>query len=241
MCGRFTLHHTTKEVAERFNVQQVLFEPEPRYNVAPSQNVAVITQGAYAELDNSRLLEGYKWGLIPSWAKDPAIGYRMINARAETLVEKPSFRSALRRRRCLVPADGFYEWPKEEKAAKSEPRQPLHIRTNNGELFAFAGLWDEWQSPDGSPIRTCTIITTEPNELLSTVHHRMAVMLPREFEEAWLDNTLDDVPELLNILKPYPADTMEMYPVSPSVNAPAFDAPDCIAPFGHTQDQLSLL
>lgn len=221
MCGRFTLHHSTPQIAERFGVQDVLFQVEERYNIAPTQPVAAILQR------ESRSLEGLKWGLVPSWAKDPGIGARMINARMETLSEKPSFKNALTRRRCLIPADGFYEWN------AAENKRPYHIKMRDGSLFAFAGLWDEWHSkenPDSEPLRTCTIITTTPNELMATLHHRMAVMLRPEDEDLWLDPTVKDVPSLLDCLTPYPDGALEAYAISRRVNTPAFDAPECIAP-----------
>jgi putative SOS response-associated peptidase YedK len=220
MCGRFTLHHAGEEIAERFGVQQVLFPLEPRYNIAPSQPVAVVL-----EQDEGRCLDAYKWGLVPFWAKDPKIGNRMINARAETLAEKPSFRAALTRRRCLIPADGFYEWKKEGDA-----RRPFHIRLRDGKPFAFAGLYEEWQAPDGAPLRTCAIITVEPNPLMAQVHNRMPAILDADAREAWLDPALKDAPRLQKLLTPYPEQEMEAYPVSRRVNAPTFDGPECIRP-----------
>jgi putative SOS response-associated peptidase YedK len=237
MCGRFTLHRSTKEVAARFGVQKVLFEAEARYNIAPTQQVATITQQ-----NGERVLDGFRWGLVPFWADDPGIGNRMFNARSETLREKPAFKRILQRKRCLIPADGFYEWREDENSGAKKSRAsktPLHIKRKDGELFAFAGLWDEWQpkaqagstpDADAEPLRTCTIITSAPNEFLSRVHHRMAVILPTEFEEAWLDPTLDDADELLQILAPRESEELEMYPVSASVNKPAFDDASCIAP-----------
>jgi putative SOS response-associated peptidase YedK len=237
MCGRFTLHHTTKEVAARFGVQKVLFDVEARYNIAPTQQVAAITQQ-----NGERVLDGFRWGLVPVWADDPAIGNRMINARAETLREKPAFKRILQRKRCLIPADGFYEWRENETGGAKKTRAtktPLHIKRKDGELFAFAGLWDEWQpkpqagsTPDtnAEPLRTCTIITSAPNAFLATVHHRMAVVLPPELEADWLDPTLDDADELLQMLAPRASEDLEMYPVSTRVNKPAFDDASCIAP-----------
>ena len=224
MCGRFTLHHTTEEIAERFAAKfgEELTE-EPRYNVAPTQDVLTVTQ------NGTRHLAGYHWGLIPSWAKDTAIGNKMINARAETLAEKPSFRTALSRRRCLIPADGFYEWqdaPDGRKAA----RTPMHIRRRDGGLFAFAGLWDEWHAPDGSPLRSCTIITTTPNAVTAPIHDRMPAILLPDDENLWLDYSLADVPALLSLLRPYPAEDMEAYAVSRQVNIPMMDNPNCIQP-----------
>ncbi|MDW8105641.1 MAG: SOS response-associated peptidase [Armatimonadota bacterium] len=219
MCGRFALTRPAEEVAVRFGAQQVLFQFGPRYNIAPSQPVAVITH------EGERILQAMRWGLVPFWAKDPSIGNRLINARAETLLEKPSFKYAFTRRRCLVPADGFFEWRKEDGR-----RSPVYIRRRDGGLFAFAGLWEEWQSPDGSPLRTCTIITTEPNALIAPIHHRMAVILRPEDEALWLDHSVREVKRLMALLQPYPAEELEAYPVSPRVNNPAHDDPSCIQP-----------
>jgi putative SOS response-associated peptidase YedK len=218
MCGRFTLHHTADEIASQFGVQQTLFPLQPRYNIAPSQPVAVVLEAAGA-----RCLDAYRWGLVPFWAKDPRIGSRMINARAETLAEKPSFRAALVRRRCLIPADGFYEWKKEGKA-----RRPYHIRLRDGAPFAFAGLYEEWQAPDGAPLRTCAIITVEPNGLMAAIHNRMPAILGADARAAWMDPALKNPQDLLQLLTPYPDGEMEAYPVSTRVNVPTFDDPACI-------------
>lgn len=219
MCGRFTLTQSTSVVAERFGAQWVLFEFPPRYNVAPSQPVAVIVQ------NGGRKLDAYRWGLIPFWARDPEIGNRLINARVETLSEKPAFKHSLVRRRCLIPADGFYEWRKD-----GNRRTPIYIRRRGGELFAFAGLWDEWQSPDGSPVRTCTIITTEPNALIAPIHNRMPAILRPEQEAIWLDPAIKDPARILSLLAPYPAEELEAYPVSTHVNNPSHDDALCIQP-----------
>lgn len=221
MCGRFALTRSAEEVAARFGAQQVLFQFGPRYNIAPSQPIAVITQ------EGERILQAMRWGLVPFWAKDPSIGNRLINARAETLLEKPSFKYAFTRRRCLVPAAGFYEWRKENGR-----RTPVYIRRRDGGLFAFAGLWEEWQSPDGSPLRTCTITTTEPNALIAPIHHRMAAILRPEDEALWLDHSLRDTKRLMAMLQPCPAEELEAYAVSPRVNNPANDDPACIQPLG---------
>ncbi len=221
MCGRFTLHHTLEEIEERF-AAEAAGEAAPRYNIAPTQDILVVTQ------NGARHLEPYHWGLIPSWAKDPGIGNKMINARAETLAEKPSFRTALSRRRCLIPADGFYEWQAAPEGLKT--KTPMHIRLQDGELFAFAGLWDEWHTPDGSPLRSCTIITTSPNKVTAPVHDRMPVILRPEDEALWLDTTITQPTDLLPLLIPYPAEFMEAYAVSRQVNAPTVDNPECLAP-----------
>ena len=225
MCGRFTLHHSAEQIEERFGAAVVVEIALPRYNVAPTQDVLVVTQ------NGARHLSAYHWGLIPSWAKDAGIGNKMINARAETLAEKPSFRTALSRRRCLIPADGFYEWQDAPAGVKS-PKTPMHIRLKDGGLFAFAGLWDEWHAPDGSPLRSCTIITTAPNAVTAPIHDRMPVILRPEDEAIWLDHSRTSGPDLLPLLVPYPADRMEAYAVSRQVNVPTVDDPELIAPLG---------
>lgn len=212
MCGRFSRHHKPDEIAERFDVELIDFDFDPRYNIAPSQISPVIA------FQSERKMMAAKWGLVPFWAKDPAIGNKLINARAETLAEKPSFKNALANRRCLIPADGFYEWQKKNKG----PSQPYYVRLNGGGLFAFAGLWELWKNPEGGMLQTFTIITTEPNELIKTFHHRMAVILKPEDEGAWIDpeNSVNDV---LTLLKPYPAEGMEAYMVSRAINSPSTD------------------
>ena len=216
MCGRYSQHHTTEALVDRFAVHMVHEPVAERYNVAPSQPVPVITA------NGARCLDAYRWGLIPSWAKEPGGG--IINARAETLAEKPSFKAALARRRCLIPADGFFEWKKEESG-----RQPFHIRLKAGDLFAIAGLWEVWESPEGAPLHTCAIITVAPNEVLAPLHNRMPAILRPEEEAAWLDPAVKSA-EALQLLRPYPADRMEASPVSRRVNAPTLDDPACILP-----------
>lgn len=224
MCGRFTLHHDASQVAMRFDAERVLFSPEARYNVAPQQSVSAVRIDMS---DGARLLEGLRWGLVPFWAKEPGIGNKMINARAETLAEKPSFKAALMRRRCLIPSDGFYEW---DKAGGT--RQPVHFRLKDGGLFAFAGLWEEWRDPaapeDAPPLRTCTIITTEPNETVGRYHDRMPVILSQEDESFWLDPAVRRPDDLLPLLAPLPDDRMESYAVSRRVNSPATDDPSLV-------------
>lgn len=223
MCGRFTLTIDPDHLQEAFPWAVVPNDLSPRFNIAPSQPVAVIPNTG----DN--VVSMYKWGLIPSWSKDPTVGDRMINARAETLSEKPSFRNAYRRRRCLILADGFYEW-KQISGMKS--KQPVYIRLINNHPFAFAGLWELWKSLDGSEIRSCTIITTQPNSLLEQIHNRMPVILPPEVYDQWL--TPEDRPaiQLNDLLTPYPADEMTAYPVSKLVNSPQYESPDLINPVG---------
>jgi putative SOS response-associated peptidase YedK len=223
MCGRFTLTVDPLSLQQAFPWAVIPDDLFPRYNIAPSQPVAVIPNTG----DNT--VSMYKWGLIPSWAKDPSIGDRMINARAESLAEKPSFRNAFRRRRCLILADGFYEW-KQNPDMKS--KQPVYIRLKDNQPFAFAGLWELWNSPDGSEIRSCTIITTQPNSLLETIHSRMPVILPTDAYQRWL--AVDDTqPAHLNdLLVPYQASDMIAYPVSRMVNSPEMESPELIKPVG---------
>ena len=221
MCGRFTLTVDPDQLREAFPWLNTPEGLSPRYNIAPSQPVAVVPN------DGRNQLDFYVWGLIPSWAKDPAIGNRMINARAETLIEKPSFRNAFRRRRCLIPADGFYEW-KQEPGRKT--KIPTYIRLKSGKPFAFAGLWERWDSPDGSTVFSCTIITTQPNELMQEIHNRMPVILPEAAYPLWLSPGEADAGALQAVLQPYPAGEMTAYPVSTLVNSPANDAAACIAP-----------
>lgn len=219
MCGRFTQRHKPEEVIERFEVGEDDLISQPRYNIAPSQTLATVRQG------DGRQLFACRWGLIPFWAKDPAIGNRMINARAETLAEKPSFRRAFAARRCLIPADGFYEWRKQGKGSS----RPFYIRLRDDGLFGFAGLWEEWKSPDGEVVTTCAIITVEPNELMAGIHNRMPAILKPEHEAAWLDRS-NDIPAVSNLLQPYPSELMEAYEISRAVNNPRFDDPACIEP-----------
>jgi putative SOS response-associated peptidase YedK len=219
MCGRFTLTVDPEQLRETFSWLTVPDQIQPRYNVAPSQPVAVIPNNHKEQLDF------FVWGLIPSWAKDPKIGNRLINARAETLAEKPSFRAAYRRRRCLIPADGFYEW-KQEPGRKS--KTPMYIRLKSGKPFALAGLWESWHAPDGSNILSCTIVTTQPNELLADIHNRMPVILPEDAYSLWLDPGEADPEKLQPLLGPYTASEMIAYPVSTLVNDPSNDQADCI-------------
>ena len=177
--------------------------------------------------DGKNQLDFFVWGLIPSWAKDPKIGNRMINARAETLTEKPAYRAAFRRRRCLVLADGFYEWRLEGDGKR---KTPMYIRLADGNPFAFAGLWEIWQSPDGSTIPSCTIITTEPNAMMASIHNRMPVILPEAAYSQWLAPGEQDPTDLLGLLRPYPEEEMSAYPISRLVNDPRNESPDCILP-----------
>jgi putative SOS response-associated peptidase YedK len=219
MCGRFTLTTPMPVLAELFLFPEAAPQP-PRYNVAPTQAVAAVR----AADPNHRELAWCRWGLIPSWADDPGIGNRLINARAETAAEKPTFRSAFRHRRCLIPTDGFYEWQK-----TGGRKQPFYIKMRDGQPFAFAGLWERWEG-GGEPVETCTILTTEANEVVRPVHDRMPVILAPEVYGRWLDPEVKK-PELLQpLLHPFAADAMTAYPVSPVVNNPRNDSAKCIEP-----------
>jgi len=217
MCGRFTLTVDIDTVARAFGVAPSV-QSTPRYNVAPTQNVVAILH------DETKHLDFLRWGLIPSWAKEESIGAKMINARAETLAEKPSFKRLLQGRRCLIVADGFYEW-RQEAGGKT----PMYFTLPDHEPFAFAGLWDMWRQPDGQPLRTCTIITTEPNAVVAPVHNRMPVILTTDAQEEWLDPSQHDSHVLQQLLKAYTASEMLARPVSRKINSPQYDSADLIA------------
>jgi putative SOS response-associated peptidase YedK len=223
MCGRFTLAADATLIQEAFPWLNIPGNLQPRYNVAPSQPVALVPN------DGKNQLDYFVWGLIPSWAKDPDIGNRMINARAETLAEKPSFKSSLKRKRCLILADGFYEW---KQIPGQKAKLPMYIRLESGKPFAFAGLWDEWHAPDGSQVLSCTIITTEPNSMMQAIHNRMPVILPPEAYTAWLAKGEQKPETLIGLLQPYPAEMMTAYPVSMQVNSPNNDSPELIRDAG---------
>jgi putative SOS response-associated peptidase YedK len=219
MCGRFTLTLNPAQLMARFALDSADFVAQPRFNIAPTQTIAVV-------LDESpHTLSSARWGLVPSWAKDIAIGSRMINARAETLDEKPSFRTLLRRRRCLVLADGFYEWRRNSDGSKT----PLRILMQDGAAFAMAGLWDVWNTPQGERLRICTIITTEPNSLAAQIHDRMPAILTHTAEGEWLNKFNDDPAYLKSLLAPYSAADMYAYPVSPRVNSVRNEGVELIA------------
>jgi putative SOS response-associated peptidase YedK len=218
MCGRYTLKTPINGLAERFEIEEYPSSLNPSYNIAPTQEVAAVV-----EEDEKRKLEMFHWGLIPSWAKDPAIGNKMINARAETVSEKPSYRSAFKKRRCLILADGFYEWQKTDNG-----KQPYYIKMQDDSPFAFAGLWEIWQ--DGEEIRSSTIITTDANDLMGEIHHRMPVILHPENYGVWLDPGFDEKEALIDLLKPYPSNKMEAYAVSRRVNKPSNNEPSVVEP-----------
>jgi putative SOS response-associated peptidase YedK len=217
MCARYTLEKVD-DLHARFRAMGDL-ALNARFNVAPTQYMPVVVE------DDSRRLDLYRWGLVPMWAKDPAIGNKMINARSETLAEKPSFRSALKHRRCLVPATGFYEWTGPKSA-----RRPVRIHLKDDSLFAFAGLWERWRDPPGQEMRTFTIITCAPNETVAPIHDRMPVVLRPEDEDAWLDPDLTDAMELLPLLSPYPSEVIRVEPASRRVNSPANEGPELLRP-----------
>lgn len=232
MCGRFTLHASPEQIAAQFDVA----EPEQladRYNIAPTQPVGIVRLDRAGTEREWALVH---WGLIPSWSKDPSIGAKMINARGETVAEKPSFRAALRRRRCLVPADGFYEWKR-----TGSSKQPYYIRLSSHESFAFAGLWEIWTGPDGSELQSCTVITTGPNELMEKLHDRMPVMLAPDDYADWLGNGKDadakEVERLQHLIRPFDADLMEAFPVSTAVNSPMHEGASLIKPMATVSNE----
>jgi putative SOS response-associated peptidase YedK len=221
MCGRFVLTLDPAELQAAFPEFTFPAQGTPRYNIAPSQPILALPN------DGTKRADFFVWGLIPSWSKDPAIGGRLINARAETLAEKPAFRGVYKYHRALIFTNGFYEW-QAQPGMKS--KTPHFIRLKSGAAFAFAGLWDEWHSPDGSQVRSATIITTEPNELMAPIHNRMPVILPQNTWSQWLDPAPQSPERLQTLLLPYPAAEMEAYPVSTLVNSPANDREECILP-----------
>jgi len=218
MCGRFVLEHTPEQIRETYRLSS---SPglSQRFNIAPSQPVAVVRQ----HNDGDRELVFLQWGLIPSWAKDAAIGYKMINARSETAHEKPSFRQAFLARRCVIPASGFYEW---EKSGKQKIPHYIHLR--DGKLMSLAGLWEKWKSPDGKTLETCAILTTTANSLVKQLHERMPVILHSDELDPWLSHDIDQIDHLQRLFHPYPASQLEEYPVTTAVNSPAYDDPACI-------------
>ena len=226
MCGRITLTTDKDDIQGRWGFidpSGVLDLIKPRYNIAPSQNSPIVTVK-----DDQRVLNMMRWGLVPFWAKEASIGYKMINAKGETIGEKPSFRKPFKVKRCLVLADGFYEWKKPDKKTKI----PFRFVLKNRDPFAFAGLWDTWKDPNGEELLTFTIITTSANELMSPIHDRMPVILHEKDESKWLDPEFKDTDKLKSLLQPYPSDMMEAYEVSSIVNSPKNDRQDCINPVG---------
>lgn len=223
MCGRYTISVEEEALLTRFKVWEYQGQHSPRYNVAPTQNNPVVL----VNRENKRIMTPMRWGLIPSWAKEEAIGNKMINARKETVTQKPSFKTAFMKRRCLVPADGYYEW---QKPGTPGRRTPFRIVLKSREVFAFAGLWDIWKNKEGEIIPSYTIITTEADDLISKIHPRMPIMLKPENEDRWIDPTPKDSATLLKLLDPYAADLTEMYEVAPIVGKANIDFEDLIKP-----------
>ena len=219
MCGRFVRSSSVASIADEFNVGQASVEMAPSYNISPTQDIIILNQ------IGARQLVKCRWGFIPSGAGDPSIGSRMINARAETVASKPAFKSAFKNQRCLVIADGFYEWVK-----AGNKKVPVYIRSKSGKPFGFAGLYNLWTSPEGERICTCTIITTASNELLAKVHDRMPAIIPKQKQDLWLNPGEIDPDILPELLKPFPSEELEMHQVSSKVNYPKYDSPDAIKP-----------
>jgi putative SOS response-associated peptidase YedK len=228
MCGAYSLHHNKIDIAARFEVQASGGLFGPRYKISPAEPIEIVrvTDRGSRELDQAR------WGLVPPWATDSGIGRRLINARGETVTEKPAYRAAFDTRRCLIPSDGFYEWDR-------ATRQPMYFRRTDSELFAFAGLWEQWTGPDGAALQSCTVITTQANSTVGRIHDRMPVILMPEFEPLWLGGLASDIgnrsdepstADLMQMLQPFPDDLMDGYWVSRSVNGRGAHGPESIAP-----------
>jgi putative SOS response-associated peptidase YedK len=222
MCGRYRMTRADK-LAQQFEIleEEIDVELTPRYNVAPGQMIAAVRQHREKPV---RKLSSFKWGLVPSWAKDPNIGYKMLNARSETIADKPAYREAFKSRRCLIPADGFYEWKTEGKA-----KQPFHFGMKDDGIFALAGIWERWKDPKGSMLETCSILTTSPNALMEGIHDRMPVIVRPDDYDLWLDPGYKNTEGLAELLKPYDASVMKRYAVSTRVNSVKFDDPECAA------------
>ena len=221
MCGRFTLTSNMDDLQGRFGFEARDLVFRPSYNIAPTQSVLAVTS------DGQRRAELMRWGLIPFWAKDIKIGYRMINAVGETAATKPAFRAAFKKRRCLILADGFFEWRKDGKE-----KIPTYIFLKSREPFAFAGLWETWKSPEGETVKSCTIVTTKPNEFMEPIHNRMPVIPSGETEALWLDPMTEEPDVLQPLIQPAPAELMESRVVSSLVNSPKNNSPECVVPIG---------
>ncbi len=219
MCGRFVRHTDPKELARLFGAETVSCDLPPRYNQAPRQPTAVLVE------DGVKKIETMQWGLIPHWATDARIANKLINARSETLTEKPSFRNAFARRRCLIPADGFYEWHTDESG-----KHPVYITLASGHPFCLGGIYERWTNPSGETIRTCCIITTTANDDMAWVHHRMPLIVPEEHHERWLDSSVTNHEDLKDLLVPFSGEALSFVKVSSRVNKAGYDSPDCILP-----------
>jgi putative SOS response-associated peptidase YedK len=207
MCGRFVLVTDVTKITEEFAIEKMASDFQPNWNISPGQYIPAVVQR-----DGQNILESFLWGLIPSWSKDPLIGNKMFNARSETVDKKPSFRDAFKKRRCLIPADGFYEWQKLEKMKK-----PFRFSLKSEKPFGLAGLYETWISPEKKQINTCTIITTDSNELIQSIHNRMPVIVKKELEDFWIDPDNNNKEGLLAILKPYSSEEMTISPVDPNL------------------------
>jgi putative SOS response-associated peptidase YedK len=221
MCGRYTITASLDLILAHYHISQITFTYAPRYNVAPGQMIPAIISGNNEE----KRLGQLKWGFIPSWAKDEKIAYKMINAKSETVLEKPAFRQSLFKKRCIIPADGFYEWK-----SVGNGKQPMRFVLNSRGLFSMAGLYDTWVSADGVKVHTCTILTTQANDLVRGIHDRMPCILTSEQAAVWLNRNEQDPLRLLSLLQPFPSETMTVYPVSNRVGNVKHDDPDCILP-----------
>jgi len=221
MCGRFALWSGREEIEAAFAVR-LSAEPQTGYNIAPSREVTAVR----ASREGNREAAFLRWGLVPSWAKAPDSGYRMINARADTVFQKPAYRTAIRRRRCLIPANAFFEWKRTEKG-----KQPYLIQVGEGEVFGLAGLWEVWQNREtGETIESCAILTTRPNEAMQELHDRMPVIVSPESHSLWLDPRVGEPDRIAPLLEPYPAEEMRMHPIGREVNNPANDHPSVVRP-----------
>lgn len=228
MCGRFVRKSTITVIEDEFDIYEVQWAFEPSYNIAPSQDIAcVIGNGG------NRLVK-FRWGLVPFWAEDPSIGYKMINARAETLAQKKSFARVFKTQRCLVVADGFYEW---RKLTDGKRKIPMYVHLRADRPFGFAGLYENWKSKDGKLLQTCTIITTQPNELMMSIHNRMPAIITPNERNVWLNKEIQDPEVLMPLLRPYDSTSMEAYMVSTRVNSPSYNEPDCIEPVRNGQQE----
>lgn len=218
MCGRFSLFARPEELIKRFGLDAFTFDFQPSYNIAPGQLIPAILAS-----QGERRMGQLRWGLIPSWAKEESVGYKMINAKSETIQQKTSFRTLFVRKRCLIPADGFFEWK-----ITDQGKQPMRIVMKNHEPFGLAGLFDTWSHPDGQKIHSCTIITTKPNRIVEDIHDRMPVIIRREDEEQWLNRDYQDTVQLQSLLQPYDEGQMEAFPVSSIVGNVKNNVPECI-------------
>lgn len=227
MCGRFGMFHTWEEMRASYNLLGPALNLMPRYNIAPTQAVVAIIRAANGANAGRREATGFQWGLIPPWSKDPAMGAKMNNARSETLAEKPSFKNAFKRRRCLIPASGFYEWT----STGTGPKQPVWIARPDAELVTFAGLWEIWHSPDGGELQTCTIVTTAANETLKPYHHRMPVVLTPDVFDTWLGDgqeSREDQGRASSLMVPAPDDALMVRPVGPAVSSTRNEGPSLL-------------